>query len=1773
MSAAAASGARRIGDLIEVPPVKTVVRLREGRESPEEIAGSFVFTSEVASHLNVISDALREGRGQGYFLQGDFGSGKSHFLAALYAWLRAGSAAEGLSSGHEGLRRSASSRRKVLPVAVSLVEFRSATPLEQILLESIEGALLEEGREAALTPLGAFLQQLRELLKDPDTAAAFAALAAETLAEEEAGSASGTPQEDTGTAAGAGPAEEADAAEGEDSGEGGAAPEGLERAPGRKEAPLQPPSAAGAAQWVTRHPRRAYAAGMRLLRQLGLPAPQTLLENRKESFQRVDRTLSRHGYEGMFLLIDELSEFFRSKPSARSLNEDARTLQFLGERTAERPLWIVAAVQESIEATGDVAQSILRKIKDRFPVKLALSTVHIRALVSRRLVVKKPGAEEEIYRIYQDYRRQFAGFSSSFEEFLGLYPVHPATIALLDGLGDLFSQHRGIVDFVHARIAGDSRRGIPAILDRPPRELLGPDSIYEHFSPRLAEFSAFNIYPRHIVPHLDGEIDRVFENGEDRHLARRLIRMLVLYRIHPTAGAPTAATLAELAACSLDLPEMNARFIAEAVLDPLAASSRFLRRRAGAAGEAGAGPDPAQAVYEISSEEDSAKVLEARLQRIREEIPPGDSRLLLEPFSRLPDSDSWPGPAAARDGVVRQVDWNLSQRRALVRLLHPEEGAGERLASEVEARECDFALLLTLQPLSASEPHVTVWQLVLPPGDALEALSEHLALRLLQEKLSPSNPADAPLIPIAAERQSRLQPAAAQAALEALYAGGFTDPTIRVEAAVRQLRRFDSLLEAAGKAALSGRYPRFAEVAPRRYAPSPRVYQQLLESFVVPGSLSFSEARPLSGAIEGLAVPLGLVELKRGSYVFSPDVAAHPLLVFFFELLRPAGSVSMKEVLRELTRGPFGLPRDTALFLLASLAAGGLISARRGGRATPLEYLSLQSLERAEEIALGELIGEHDRATLLQECGFLSTAGELESFGLRQQRDAWKEVVAFRASAERLAADASARLAQRREYSSFRGFRFAALEEKLEALRSLASEIRVSYSAKEGLEKFLAAWRASGLDSDTVRFLQGLDRFLRREAEKFVFVHHYLRHEASEKAAGLAPELEALRQRALELLENPEALVVPDEAAELDRLFTAFRERYVPLYAGWHGRYHENLGRPVLSRNAARALAVLQRLAAIEALDRPPGLDRFLVHLASAGSRQCGRQVREELMRAPVCGCGFLPGQSASREEEADPEARIDRYLEGYLGILKGPRVLEALGSHAYAVQDLKPQAAAHLRELAGGLQSGSLSASALVGSLDQATAVELATALGGKVSLRRVDLGELVRRLAGRRLPAERILALAAEWLGKGREGELIAVEAGSAAGTEAPGRPGDLEWWPLLGAGILPGLPAAAAATAAPGPAGSGRSGTIRELEESLEERFPAARLAESFRRAGTQALARYIRSEPLHTRAIQKAWQILAERALRGEAADGLEPPGAPPQEREAGLPRRTGGREEARPGEGRGSGRPAAGAGGLGSRHADLERAAEVDAHLELAGRLARIQASPFPERLSLRLGLEALLADPWTDRDLQAAASAALAGVAELGERWLGELGPVEPVDLEEGPLVLLVDGAAADLWLSVMDLIRAHGGGLAAGWTRLQARPETVAATAEILGLTEEPLQALEARGIPYLQRSGREAEPLSAWLQSVPADRAALVRLGALDRGAHQGALKLSDMAAILRHLLESQLPGLLRLCREQGRALVLTTDHGLSLGPGRLGHGAGGVYERAIFRATWRV
>ena len=1608
-----------IRDLIEVPPVRTVIRLQDGREQSEEVARSFVFTDEVSSHVTVIAGSLAaagSGRGQGYFLQGDFGSGKSHFLAALSAWLEGGPAREVLSSGHEGLAALSGKTGRFLPVAISLIDYRSDTPLEQIVTHAVREAL-DQDRE---------------------------------------------------TGAGAG---------------------------------LQ----------------------------------------RREAFQAMIRAAQAAGHAGLVLLIDELSEFFRSKPTAQSLNEDARVLQLLGELAAAEPLWIVAAVQESIEATGDLSKAIFRKIRDRYPVKLALSTIHIRSLIGGRLVRRKPGADQEIFRLHEAFSGRFKTFGWDHQAFRTAYPVHPTTIGLLEGLGDLFSQARGIVDFVYYRIAGDPRREIPGILDRPATELLAPDSLYDHFADRLAELSAFNLFPRRIVPHLDQVIAERLSGEQDQALGRRLVRILAIYAVHPTAATPSVIELAELAACNMDFgADMNARFVSEVILDPLVDGSRFLVR------EPPTGGVPADAVYRIVREEDPRRDLESRLDHVVRELGDADPRALVEALEALPVSESWPGRVLWEDGARREITWQLTTRRAAARLLHRGDDAAAfaaRLAEDVEEGLCNFAVVVA--PCARDEeppevvttiPHTAVW-VIRQPDAARESLLSYLGARTLAARLRPGAPAEADLIPMVQERAQRLAAAAFQEALAALYQGEFTESGIRVDPVVRQLRHFDKLLQAAGESLLSRRYPDHSRAAPHRIAPARRHYERLLADFVSQGSVSLPKARDrgLTELIDGLAVPLGLVEIRGGSYLFSPAASDHALLADLLALLHPAEPTALPDVMAGLTGGSFGLPRDTALFLIAALAVGGVITLRRSGRAVPLEMIALSAVEKAQEITLGELIGEADRATLLAECTFLPSVAKVETFGMRQQRDAWRDVLRFRETVEKLTEQLRTVLARYSGYSVLEPFDLEGLERKLQAAQTLASTVPVSYGAKQGLERFLQLWRASGLAGDDFRRLQRLRELLESRGEELMFVGHYARHPAVEQAVQARPELAAARGQVLAALADPETTILADGRERLGELFALFRDAYAADYGARHAAYNDRLAPPELSRFSLRAVEALERLAAIETLDRPPGLEPFLRELREPALQPCRRTVREELLRSPLCPCGFRPGQP-DPPAPVSPEGAAENHLVEYVRILSGSGVLEPVEARAFALQDAEPAASERLRRMAAAGREGRLSPASLVNSLDQETIGELGRALQGRVSVHRRSLGELIKSLAGRRLPGDRVLQIVRQWL-SGDEGPgdgLFALEdsgEAGAAGADKAARREETDWWPQLHGELF-----SRGRHAGGGGAGSGAAARAHAVSEALSRRYPADRMAELFRLLDAERLMRFVAEERFHTDAVRTAWLTLAERALGG-SQPAFE---------------------------------------SLASRHADPEVAEKVTGLLAATRSFALARSGPYPARLAARIPAQIMQLDPWATTELQRAALKAVREIGESGSDWLAGLSPVPRIELQDGPVVIVLDGVAPDVWTRATDGLSGRRDAAAelarTQWHRLEAQPRTADALAALFGFSGDTLEELDARGVPYLTVAGNEERGLAAIVESaLEADRGLLVRVAMLDRAAHAGTASLAAMADILRGLLERELEALVGLGLGQSRRLILTTDHGMSLGREGLSHGEGGVYEEAVFRACW--
>ena len=413
-------------------------------------------------------------------------------------------------------------------------------------------------------------------------------------------------------------------------------------------------------------------------------------ESRQETFEEIRRAMRGLGFSGMVLLVDELSEFLRSKTDAHAYNEDIRLLQYLGEEASSFPLWIVASLQEWIEETGEINQDTFNKIKDRYPVRITLGRSHIEELISHRLIRHREGADDEIRNVFRSLRRYFPSFPVEESRFVRLYPVHPATIALLDRLRPLFSEHRGIVDFIHYRLKGDTERGIPSFLEKPAQELLGPSAIFDHFLHRIREMAETQPFVEKGFEYFRDEIPQIFKDADQQKVALDVVKLLVLFAISPVKTRYTARHMAEMIMFKVtDLEaDINYQYCRD-ILERLGKETSYI--------VVTPGKDPFDDHFSLDLRVDVTALLRRKIRQGVTEIFPGDRRLFdrLLPFAESPHLP-FAGWAEQKQQRV-SVPWEYTRRAGIILLRQIDEvplAEAEGLAEEWKRTEEDFFLVV-----------------------------------------------------------------------------------------------------------------------------------------------------------------------------------------------------------------------------------------------------------------------------------------------------------------------------------------------------------------------------------------------------------------------------------------------------------------------------------------------------------------------------------------------------------------------------------------------------------------------------------------------------------------------------------------------------------------------------------------------------------------------------------------------------------------------------------------------------------------------------------------------------------------------------------------------------------------------------------------------------------------------------------------------------------------------------------------------------------------------
>lgn len=977
--------------------------------------------------------------------------------------------------------------------------------------------------------------------------------------------------------------------------------------------------------------------------------------SRAEALEALLDELKTRELNGLALIFDEMSLFLGGR-SHRELQSDASFLQFLGQSAKREPLWVVAALQKTIEDLGGLEPYALGQIRDRFQT-LPLSLAHLPALIGRRLieVFDEVALERWCDETLRERESRFGTLPFGIQEWRILTPFHPATVELLEAVaGRFLSRTRSALLFC-AHELGTQRSATQRVT---------PDAIWDYFAPEIEGHPDWSVLSEAELAWREW-----IESAPltEREALSQTAKFLLLCRV---AGRSTTATgLAQ----SLDFEHENPTEWARYLLEKLRRGAGYLALERG--------DDSLGDRYALDLGKRVGESARRLVVGAASEIEEGDARLTQAALSSC-KSASWPLGDLGEEGRSVSLFWRHSPRKirvglwsdnaltawtnrlatlrdggdAALLLLWPPfapssgEDAGETLAPLVESAarawedERAKSAIWAWRPRSATRDE---WELAREVAGAYRAKQDPNLLdnrrgRAILEHLERERPA----------RESALERVVRRLFLEGELVLGSGAALDASELAGGE--DFGAILESVADFALPHLFSRFSSIAPRARILTPSNADALcLELLRRPANEPFF-APSLERLARHLGEPLGVAKPSAGRWRMAgseAELAAHVL-----ELVGENGSLSGLSV--ELNRDEWGLPDEMlGIVLCALLRAGELVALDARGQSLAPSSIGLPLRRSVHRLVRGAL-PPSSQWTKLASVGhalfdFKSGASSFEEAArLFAAFGEWREETQSRLELAR------ARAAQLRRSLNHAPAQWADFESASEAVAGAAHDAR-SDDQTEVFER-AANWDVELLTqalTSANRFAQSLEG-----AGELLASHALLTHPDFRCPPDLASERAAL----LELLAGGESVLFDEQ---LKPRLREWRANYAQKYADWHSAQHDPARWNSLARlERSDNLRALERLATL-ARRRFDAGGQIRAELEEALGKRCLRPDAARLMLAPgeaVCNsCGLKWGERVTLPDPNVLENRVEAALNSFRATLQEPQTARFLGRRA----------------------------------------------------------------------------------------------------------------------------------------------------------------------------------------------------------------------------------------------------------------------------------------------------------------------------------------------------------------------------------------------------------------------------------------------------------------------------------------------------------------------------
>lgn len=154
----------------------------------------------------------------------------------------------------------------------------------------------------------------------------------------------------------------------------------------------------------------------------------TVRDNKKVIRQMMEAFNAKYPGRGYLIVVDEFLAYLTSRDE-RQLVLDLEVLRAFGEMCSKCNLRIMLGIQEKIfdNPRFSFVSDSLKHVSDRF-TQLEITKEDTEYVVSERILKKNPEQKALIRKHLEKFSSLYSGMSNRMDEFVDLFPIHPAYI-------------------------------------------------------------------------------------------------------------------------------------------------------------------------------------------------------------------------------------------------------------------------------------------------------------------------------------------------------------------------------------------------------------------------------------------------------------------------------------------------------------------------------------------------------------------------------------------------------------------------------------------------------------------------------------------------------------------------------------------------------------------------------------------------------------------------------------------------------------------------------------------------------------------------------------------------------------------------------------------------------------------------------------------------------------------------------------------------------------------------------------------------------------------------------------------------------------------------------------------------------------------------------------------------------------------------------------------------------------------------------------------------